>query len=488
MLNLVPLLCGLIGLLVSFIYFSWIKKVGKNTNKNEHLIQHSAEEKIFYRTEWMTIIIVVIVLSVVIGIALDWVSSIVYIYGAMVSVATEIVGSHILNVGKRKFEIFIGEDSQLFKIGFRSGAGAGLFMASAGLLTLGAIFVPLNLTTTISCIACYGFGVSTIILFNDTKFIEAADFFESYVATLMSAVILAKFAVNTSHITSTFNVKTAAVYPLIIAGAGLIASIIGNLFVRRKDRGNISIRINIGAYVTAILLVLISIFLSVNMLQSYVYAIALALGIICGLITGLNAVNNTALVPVLAFAASFILSYKFVGTYGLALDAVGFTSMTSFLIATSSYGLVTETNSNIGKVADGYATCSSALAVLALFVAYTQAANINSINITDPNILVGLFIGVMMPIAYASIFNNEKLNNENLNFIMKLTSFLLPGIVGMLFGAESLGAFLGGLITAGMVTSYESSDTSSINSMIKYMTAFALVFSPVFVKFGGILY
>ena len=488
MLDLIPLLCGIIGLLISFVYFSWIRKVGRNANRNEHLIQHSAEEKIFYRKEWMTIIIVVIVLSVVIGISLNWISSLLYVYGAAVSIAIEVVGSHILNSGKRKFETFVGEDSQLFKIGFRTGASAGLFIASFALLTLGAIFIPLTLKTAITCIACYGFGVSTIVLFNETKFIATADFYESYVLTLMSAIILTNFAVNTSHITSTFTASTAAVYPLIIAGTGILASLVGNLFVRRKEKGNISIRINIGAYITAALLIGLSVYLSINLLQSYLYAVALALGIICGLISGISAAKNTSLVPVLAFAASFVLSYKFIGTYGLALDAVGFVSMTSFLVATSSYALVTETNSSVGKIADGYATCASALAVLALFVAYTQAANLTSISITDTNVLVGLFVGAMMPIVYASIFTKKDESEHNFDFIMRLTSFLLPGIVGMLFGAESVGAFLGGLITAGMVTSFEVSDSSSINSMIKYMTAFSLVFTPVFVKFGGILY
>ena len=486
MLNLVPLLCGLIGLLLSFIYFSWIRKVGRNDN--EHLIQHSAKEKIFYRKEWMTIIIVVIVLSVVIGISLDWISSLLYVYGAATSIAIELIGSHMLNAGKSKFENYIGEDSQLFQIGFRTGASAGIFMASAGLLTLGAIFIPLNISTAISCIACYGFGVSTIVLFNETKFIAAADFYESFVLSLMAAIILTDFAVNTAHITSTFTAATAAVYPLIIAGTGLLASIIANFFVRRKERGNITVRINTGAYITAALLVIASIYLSINLLQSYLYAVALSLGVICGLISGLSAARNTSLVSVLAFAASFILSYKFIGTYGLALDAVGFVSITSFLIATSSYSLVTETNTNIGKYAEGYATCASALAVLALFVAYTQAAKLNVISITDPNVLVGLFAGAMMPIVYASIFTRKDEAEHNFDFIMRLTSFLVPGIVGMLFGAESLGAFLGGLITAGMVTSFEVSDSASINSMIKYMTAFSLVFSPVFMQYGGILY
>ena len=504
MLKLLPLLCGIIGLLFAFIYFSWFRKVGVKSNRNEHVIQSTtAENGVFYRKDWMTIIIVVIVLSVVIGISLNWVASVLYAYGALVSVFIELIGSHILNTGSIKFRNYIGEDSVLFKIGYRSGIGAGLFIASLGLLALGSVFIPINLKTAITAVACFGFGVSTIALFNETKYIVAADVYDSYIGTLMSAILLSDVAVNTSHITSTFTVATASVFPLIIAGAGVIASIIGSFFVRRKDKGNISVRINVGTYITAVLIVGASIFLSDLLLQSYLYAVTITLGIICGLITGISSAKKISFIPVLAFAASFILSYKFIGIYGLVLDAVGFISMTSVLVASSSYGLVTNTDSSVVRISNGYATCASALTVLALFVAYTSVAELSTISISDPNVLVGLFIGVMMPMVYASIFARKEESEHNFDFIMRLTSFIFPAVVGFLFGAESLGAFLGGLIAAGMVTSLvfnnlgitqENKDgnvvsiSASINTMIKYMTAFSLVFAPVFMKFGGLLY
>lgn len=503
MLKLLPLLCGIIGLLFSFVYYSWFKTVRNESNTEENVLQDEiVNEGVFYRGDWMTIIIVVIVLSVVIGISLNWVACALYAYGALISFFIELIGGHILNKGNFKFRTYRGEDSVLFKIAYRSGMGAGLFISSFGLLTLGSIFIPINLSTTITYIACFGFGVSTIALFNETKYIIDADIYDSYIGALIATVVLANFAVNTSHITSTFTVSTVAVYPLIIAGTGVLASIVGSLFVRRKDKGNISVRINIGTYITATLLIVAAVFLSNILLQTYLYAIAIALGIICGLITGISSAKRISIIPVLLFATSIILSYNFIGVYGLALDAVGFVSISSVLVASSSYGLITNTDNNVVRMSNGYATFASALTVLALLVAYMSISELSTINIFNPNVLVGLLIGVMMPMVYASMFARKDNSEHNIIFIMKLTSFIFPGVLGFLFGTESLGAFLCGLIAAGMVTSlvfnnlgvtHDDKDgnaiiiSASINMMIKYMTAFSLVFAPAFIKLGGIL-
>lgn len=501
-LRLIPLLCGLIGLLCSFIYFSWVKRVGNSFDGNGHIIQKAqGEKRVFYRKDWMAIIFVVIVLSVAIGISLNWLSCFLFVYGAIVSIVIELIGGNILNTGSARFDNYIGEDSILFKIGYRSGIGAGLFIVSLALLTLGSIFIPMNISDAIDSVACFGFGVSTIALFNETKYIEAADFFDSFIGTLMSAILLSNLAVNTSHITSTFTLSTAATFPLIITGTGVIASLFGSFFVWRKNKGNISVRISIGTYVAAFLLIAAASYLSHTLLQSYLYAVTIGLGIFCGLITGLGFEKKVSFVPALVFAASFILSYKFIGLYGLVLDAVGFISITSVLIATSSYGLVTNTDSSVVSISNGYATCASAFTILSLFVAYVSISKLDTISISDPIILAGLFIGVMTPMIFGSFFARKDEGDTSFDLIVRLTSFIFPGVIGFLFGSESLGAFLAGLIAAGMITSLvfnnmgitksdrnNFSISASINTIIKYMTAFSLVFTSIFAKYGGLLY
>lgn len=496
MLKLIPLICGLVGLLVAFAYFSWVSRAnGKNKADYQTI---SINNDLFHRDEWLTIIITIIVLSVAIGVFVGWFECILYVYGSAISLFIEFIGSRVVAMGRT--ELSLAEDNtKAFRISYRTGVAVGLFMTSFGLLALGAIFIPINLATATSAIACYAFGASTVVLFNRTRFKPVADMYESYIETIVSAILLATLAVNTSNITSTFNARTAAIFPLLVVGIGIIASVVGSMFVRGRERSWNGLHINICVIVSAILVIIASTFLSYRMLQSYVYGVALVIGIVLGIATAICSSRKMIIVPVVLFAVAMIVPYYFIGLYGIALSALGFVAFTSVLISINAFGVVTDINSSIVNLGNGYSTCSSALAVLALFIAYTDFVGIPTISIVTPKVLAGLLVGVTMPLVYVTLYakNSEE---RDYNFLMDLTAILIPVLIGMFLGTETLGGMLGGLVTSGMITSFlvnnldvkvgnEDSHVvvSSVNVLIKYMTITSLVLGPVFNQFGNII-
>ena len=496
MLKLIPLICGLVGLLVAYTFFSWVSRVNGKHKADYQTI--SINNDLFHRDEWLTIIITIIVLSVATGIFVGWFDCILYLYGSAMALFIEFIGSRVVAIGRTELSL-AADDTKAFRVSYRTGVAAGLFMTSFGLLALGAIFIPINLTDATSAIACYAFGTSTVVLFNRTRFKPVADLYESYTETIVSAILLSTLAVNTSYITSTFNARTAAIFPLLVVGIGIVGSIVGSIFVRGRERSWKGQHINICVYVTAIIVTPVSVFLSYKMLQSYVYAVALVIGIVLGIATAICSSRNMIIVPVILFAIAMVVPYYFIGIYGIVLAALGYAAFTAVMISINAFGVVTDVNTAIVKLGNGYSTCASALAVLALFIAYTDHVDLSAISIVTPKVLAGLLVGVTMPLVYVTLYGKNS-EDRDYNFIMDLAAIIIPILVGLFLGTETLGGMLGGLVTSGMITSFLVNNlgvkignensivvVSSVNILIKYMTITSLVLGPVFNQFGNII-
>jgi K(+)-stimulated pyrophosphate-energized sodium pump len=231
--------------------------------------------------------------------------------------------------------------------------------------------------------------------------------------------------------------------------------------------------------------------------------------IISGLAIGMEATALPALVIVAAIAIAFSLA----GIYGVALAAAAMISMSGIVIAVDSYGPITDNAGGIAEMAGlppkvrevtdlldavgnttkattkGYAIAGAALGALALFVAFANESNLTSINLLSPPVVMGLFIGAMLPFVFSSLLMTavgkaafeivEEVRRQfreikglmqgkaradyakcvDISTATALRELALPGImavvtpliVGFLFGAAALGGLLAGVIACGFL-------------------------------------
>lgn len=483
---------GLISMIVALYLYFFVKGHSEGTAKMKEVAGAIREgANAFMRRQYKTLAVFVAIIAIAIGYFLNVDTAIAYVIGSVCSAFAGIFGMDVaLKSNVRTAQAARSGLDKAFPVAFFGGAVMGLAVVGLALIGVSGLLLFYN---DPEIILGFSFGASSIALFakvgggiyTKTADIGAdlvgkvemgldeddprnpavvadnvgdnvgdvagmgADLFDSYVASIVAAMILGAVVLG----------QIGILLPVIISALGVFAAILGIFFVKYADKKNPGAALNRGTYITVFLIAVLS-YLAIQYLALEINLFYATLsGLVAGLVIGIStdfytsidrspsqrtaessksgaAINIltgfsygliSIIPPIIGIAGAMVLSYHFYQLYGVALAAVGMLSVTGMIVSTDAYGPISDNAKGVAEqsglskkvisIADkldaagnttkaitkGFSIAAAGLTVIAVLAAYNEIVGIETIDLMNPLVMMGAIIGVSIPPLFSAL-------------------------------------------------------------------------------------